>query len=684
MTEVAPTSTPADRKTVRGFAWSSWFWRTAIVVGAFAGYVGALSAPFIFDDLTAIVGNPSIRDLGELGEVLLPTHIDSSGVAGRPVVNLTFAVDLASWGWNPAGFRVFNILVHATAGLFLFALIRGVLRRPMFAESSLAVRATPFAGVVALVWAVHPLQTESVTCIVQRTESLFGLVFLATFWALLRACDSPRPLRWRAAAVLLCLVGMGTKEVMVVAPVLLVLFDRTFVSGSFAQTWRRHRVFHLCAFATWFLLAGLLVRSGGQRGAGAGFGLGVTAWEYLLTQADALVLYLRLAFWPHPLVLDYGTNLAPGLGAVLPQALLVTTLLGATVFALWRRPVAGFVGAWFFVILAPSSSVVPLVAQTIAEHRMYLPLAAVCVSVAAGIVQFAPRALVPGGIVVAAVFSVATAVRNHDYRTERSIWEDTVAKVPGNARAHANLGRVAYMEREYEEAVAHGLRALELEPRAFDPAYNVGMALAALGRDAEAASAFERAVRLHPAQLRAWSQLGFARLRADDSERAVEAFERVLAGDPASVEGLLGYGLALAANGDEDAAIGSLRRVLDLDATHVVARFQLGMGLARAGRAAEALPHLEEAARLAPGWAEVRGNLGAVLAELGRLDEAIAAYEEAVRLDPAYVNAHYNYGEALLKLGRWAEAGWHFRKALELAPDFTPAREALARLPGGR
>ena len=183
-------------------------------------------------------------------------------------------------------------------------------------------------------------------------------------------------------------------------------------------------------------------------------GAGVSPWRYLGTQCGAVAHYLRLCVWPSPLVLDYGKPLAHGALEIAPYAILVGAMLLATAVALWRWPKLGFFGAFFFVILAPTSSVIPQIMQPIAEHRMYLPLATVIILIVlaawAGLRRLSDRQWLSAqtagdlGLVAAAAAALAMAVatfeRNGDYRDDVSIWTDTVAKVPSNSRAKNNLG----------------------------------------------------------------------------------------------------------------------------------------------------------------------------------------------------------------------------------------------------
>jgi hypothetical protein len=167
--------------------------------------------------------------------------------------------------------------------------------------------ALPLALAVALLWTLHPLQTEAVTYVIQRVESLMGLCYLLTLYCLIRSVDSPRPALWQGCMVTACLLGMATKEVMATAPLLGLLYDRTFLAGSFREAWQRRRWWYVGLAATWLPLACLVAGTGGNRGGTSGFNVGVAPWAYWLTQFQAVAHYLKLSVWPHPLVFEYGT-----------------------------------------------------------------------------------------------------------------------------------------------------------------------------------------------------------------------------------------------------------------------------------------------------------------------------------------------------------------------------------------
>ncbi len=245
----------------------------------------------------------------------------------------------------------------------------------------------PLAFSITLLWILHPLQTESVTYVSQSAESLMGLLYLLTLYCLVRRAeaDGQGGRLWQCLCVAACLLGMGTKEVMVSAPLVALLYDRAFLSGSFRDAWRRRRPLYSCLAATWLPLA-LLVLSTHGRGGTAGFGSGVSPWpSYAMNQLQAIVHYLGLCFWPQPLIFDYGSVLSPPTLRVLPYALAIAGLLALTAWGLLRRPVLDFLGACFFLILAPSSSIIPVATEKMAEHRMYLPLIPVVLLVVVGI-----------------------------------------------------------------------------------------------------------------------------------------------------------------------------------------------------------------------------------------------------------------------------------------------------------
>ena len=668
----------ADISRMANVRLPAWLRPSLLAAAVVIAYAPALRAPFVFDDEAAVVRNPTIIDFWSW-EIFRPLA-DGGTTTGRPLVNASFALDHALWGLNPAGFRATNILIHLAATIVLFHLLRVVLGGPVLGLRLGAV-ADQSAFLAALLWGLHPLQTESVTCIAQRTESLCGLFYLFTLLGVAGHAqgnvsrDAARR-RWAVVAVVACAAGMAVKEVMVTAPVVALLIDRTFFAGTFRAAWRDRRGLHLGLAAAWLVLASLLLLTGGARGAAAGFDRGVSVWNYLLTQCEALALYARLVVWPHPLALDYGTALVTSATKVIPEGLLILAALGATGWAVARRPVAGFVGAVFFLLLAPSSSFVPLVAQTIAEHRMYLPLAAPVVTVVLLSVRLGRiRGWLLGAAAVA--LTATTIARNSTYLDPVALWSSSVAARPGNARAHHNLALALRDTGRVGEAREHFARAIELDP-AYAPArYNRGVMELADGRLAAAEEDFLAALRIAPAHPDARLNLGVALMRAGRPAEAMPHFEEALRRSPGA-DVHFNLGVALASLNQTTEATTRFRAALALDPNLAEAHWQLGRLAERAGRNDEARTAFDRVLALEPRHADAHRRLGLLAARREDFDAAERHFTALAAIHPDDADAHANLGNVLLLTDRAKEAAERLETALRLRPGDDRLRESLA------
>ncbi|HVS54081.1 MAG TPA: tetratricopeptide repeat protein [Opitutaceae bacterium] len=651
-----------------------------LIAATLAAYANSLRGPFIFDDAASIVDNPTIRQLWPPTHALHPPNDWGFTVSGRPILNFSLALNYAISRFDVWSYHALNLAIHALAGLALFGFARRTLLRLATRDGRPAAfdarLATPLAFLIALLWLVHPLQTEAVTYIVQRAESLMGLFFFLTLYCAARAFDSPQPRRWWTLAFLSCLVGAGTKETTALAPLLVLLYDRTFVSGSFRAAWQRHRWRHLALAATWLPLAALLASTGGDRGGTVGFGVGMTG--YWLTQFEALVRYVALVFWPHPQVFDYG-KLAPG--GPLPTllwALPVLALLALTLFALWRRPVAGFLGAWFFVLLAPTS-LVPGTLQMIVEHRMYLPGVAViaaALGVAAQLLR--PRVLVSAGLLLALAAGALTAHRNTLYRDPATMWRDILAHRPANARAHNNLGFELYRAGRIDAALAEYRESLRLDPSDAHVHYNLGLALMRAGQPAAAVAPFAEAVRILPYYFSAHLNLAIVLVELGRAAEALPHLAAALRYDPEPAEVHFQWGVALAQLGRWPEAGEHYALAAQLEPARATTHANWGVALFSAGKIPAAIEQFEIALRLNPQLADAHYNLGLAIAALDRPTEAIAHYESAVQIDPRHAAAQLNLGIALAQSGKLADAIAHLEQAAQLRPDSPAAHTNLA------
>jgi protein O-mannosyl-transferase len=650
-----------------------------LILAAFATYWNSLRVPFFFDDPVAITANPTIRDLSDWRAVLSPPR-NGSGVTGRPVVNLSLAINYAIGGTSPAGYHFTNILLHALAGLALFGIVRRTLRQPIL-HNRFGAASLPVALAAAAGWTLHPLQTESVTCVIQRTEVLVGLFYLLTLYCFVRSIDEPEKKSWPLLAVIACWVGMASKEVMVSAPLLALLYDRTFAAGSFAAAWRARRGLYLGLATSWLLLGLLVFGLGGTRGEVAGFGVGPTTWwMYALKQSEAILLYLRLALWPHPLVVFYGIDVVANPADVWLELVVLMALVTAVLVALWRAPMLGFLGMWFFAILAPSSSVVPLVSQTIAEHRMYLPLAAPIVLGAAALYQWAGRRFYALAVSTLLALAAIALARNRDYRSELSIWNDTVAKVPRNERARINFASALQSLGRHEEALAQFKEALRQTPNQPEALNNIATLLLEHDRPAEAIEPCTVAIRVNPKFAEAHSNLGNALVRTGRIAEGIQHLETAIALRPELAEAHCNYASALTALEKYPAAINAAETAIRLKPQLALARFYLALALIRTNQLARAKSELEAALQLNPNYAEAHLNLGSLDYQAGDVPSAIAHYEQAVRGLPNSAEAHQNLASAYFRAANTAGAIEHYRAAIRLKPEYAEAHLNLGLL----
>ncbi len=570
-----------------------------LTLAVLACYGPGLSHPFVYDDRGTIIDNPTIERLWSPAVFSAPHETPT---AGRPVVNASFAINYAIGGREVRGYRIINIALHLLCGLTLYGIAR---RTTMTSGAALAV---------ALIWTVHPLNSEAVNYVTQRTESMMALFYLLTLYCAIRAGDGgPSKGRWEAGAIAACLLGMASKESMVTAPIAVVLYDRVFRFDSFAAAIRSRRRLYPALALTWVLLAVLVASA--PRNLSAGFSAhDADVGTYVLNQAVMITRYLRLAFWPADLVLYYGWPQPLGLAAALPYLLLVLALIVLTGRALARAPRIGFLGLWFFLTLAPTSSFLPIATEVGAERRMYLPLIAVVVlAVIVGRRWLPDPRLRTAGVAAAVIVLLALTVgRTAEYGSSLELAETSVARWPSPG-AHSMLGTELAAAGRFAEAEQH-LR--EAAPVHAPARYYLATVLAEQGKRTEAIEHFQGFVSTQPPEM---DQVLLAR-------------------------GLLGD--ALVKEGRYDEAAGEFRAILahSEDAQAAVQLAQIHM---RQGRFQEAIALFNRALAVRPQDSRALGSLGVALASTGRLEEAITAFERAIAADPGNSNARANLARAL-------------------------------------
>jgi len=686
----------ATRRKAGAPRWAIWLGAAAIAAAAIAAYADSFAGQFVIDDHIQIVTSARVRSLGPAREIV---HDENNDVVygpdgraklrwawpalqnPRPVVTMSLAAnyvggkwahDKLGWGTGPLDVRAYhavNLAVHLLAALVLFGVVRRTLRRRGL-RRHVGRAGTAIALATALIWVVHPLNTGAVTYVIQRAESMMGLFYLLAVYSAIRAFSrrGRRSVLWCVLACLSAAAGAGCKEVIATVPLIVLVYDRVFVARSFRRLLRRRWAMHAAlAAVTWGLIVLRMVlrppaHSAGFKGAGLGAKLS-ESWEYLATQFGVVAHYLRLSFWPAGLNIDYWWPAAGTFGEVFWPGLLIGALVAATVAALWRRPALGFAGLWVFLILAPSSSILPIRDRAF-EHRMYLSLAGlICVTVV-GVwlggrwflrrVTGSPKRRAWAGaaiasaaaLAVAAALGIATFRRNAVYADVAVLYQDVVDKAPLNPRGHRNLGVAMVRKGDLQRARWHLKRSLDLYPQSPIAHSNYGAVLDRLGDLRGAIREYRIALELEPAYLDAACNLGTALRRAGDNPGAMKVLRSVLRKAPWRSPPYVEIGL-------------------------------IELSLAQR---ATALRYFEKAVMLDPDNGEALYNAGVLQVERGERAEGIANLRKAVALAPKRPDARHALGRALWTDRRPAEALSIFRSVLGIDPGHRPARRAIAEI----
>lgn len=586
-----------------------------VAVVAVALFAPSLGNGFVFDDLDLVTTNSRIRDLSKIG-LLVDGY--------RPLRTLTYAIDYQIWGLNPTGFRITNIAIHAVN----CALALLVARR-------LTGGARMASVVAALLFAVHPVQVESVAYIAGRRDVLFALFYLAAFLAWTRFRDA-ETVRARAAWLAATGVGFGlslmAKEMAASFPIVCVLWDlyraaepdaggsRPSLGAVARRLAREGAVLYSVGFVA---LAAFAYYTIFIRGATTAIGSDVRLWGgSVLTNTLTVPLtyahYVWLLVWPATLAAQYYGAFDPATGLtdprVLPAIVLLVGLVTAALYLLTRTShrVVGFGIGWFLVTLLPASQILPH-HEIVADHYLYLPLVGVGIAVAGGLVVLergsAPaswRKVAYGAVGLVLVLLAARAVvRERDWRDEATLWEATYAAVPESPRASYNYGLVLTNRGEHAKAAELYRRSIAGDPTFIQAYFNLGSTYAGLGKIDEARNVYRAALKSDvAAAARTWhmtpevlmamyrTELAMLDAQAGDTTGARDALATIVAQVPNLMRAEEFYAVVLQSRGETGAAIAEWRARADAAPASAAERLVLANLLWKSGKIDEAYEQL--------------------------------------------------------------------------------------------
>jgi len=636
-------------------------------------YHHVLEFPFVLDDGRHIQDNPYVRitslDLGALRDAAFKGLCPC-----RPVAMVTFALNYYFGGYDPTGYHIVNITMHLVTGVLVYFLAltlfkqlsdgrtrEGVTSPDASVPQSLSPSIRQISFFAALLFIVHPLQTQSVTYIIQRMNSMAAMFCLSAL--LLYIYGRFAQTRWRRwslfAACLLCWgLALGSKQIAATLPFIVFLYEWYFFQ-NLSATWIKRNIWYaLVPIAVFGVVALVYLAPDPVEQITARYLYrDFTMWERVLSEFRVVVYYVSLFLYPHPSRLRVDYDMAPSHGLLDP----VTTLFSlATILAMIglacclakKERLASFSILWYFGNLVVESSVIPL--ALVFEHRMYLPsvlLSVMTVTVTYRLVT-RPRLRLTILWAVVAVLALWTYERNQVWRNPITLWEDCVEKAPKGARAHYHLGRALIVDPEhFDEAVSHFREALRMDPNYPDAHVSLGIALMEENKLDDAISHFHVALRIRPIFPRAHHHLGRALARQGRLEEAVSHLAQALKMRSDFVEAYNDLGNALVRLGHRDDAAILYLEALRIEPDNVKAHCNLAVVLLGQERADEAISHFLTALEIKPD-PQVHSNLGVALVRQGRLKEAVSHFSEALRLNPDAEEARHNLAFAQELLGK--------------------------------
>lgn len=644
-----------------------WLSIAGLILLTVMAYSAALRNGFIWDDDDHFTRNPAMVSVQGLKQIW--SSLDVSRY--YPLTLTTFWLERRCWGLQPLPYHAVNVALQAISASLLWA----VLRRLRFR----------WAWLAAAIWAIHPVNVETVAWATELKNAQSGFFCLLALWMFLKFEDESRPRDYWLAMV--CgIAAMLSKPSTVVLPALLLLCDWWRRGKWTRQDWQR--VSPLVIFGIGMSVLTIIEQRGHIETVGPSAWTMVPA-QRLLLAGRAVWFYAGTIFWPVNLCFIYprwdlpvhsiGAWLAPGLlvlvGAVLLRfhrvERLRPLLFGLGWFVIGLLPVLGFFDIFFFQY------------SYVADHFQHLASMGFIAGIVALCGELLQRWRSAGRLAAAALMltlGVSTWKQVRVYRDDETLWRETLAKNPKAWLAHNNLGVVLMHSGRVGEAIPHYEQMLQLNPAYAPGHYNLGVCLLSLGKIPEAVTQFERALKIQPAYADAECNLGVIFAQSGRITEAIRHYERAVQINPNLAGAHYNWGLALSQAGQEQAAIGHWEQAVRINPDYAEARNNLGVAFDHTGRQPDAIHQWEQAVRIKPDYIEAHNNLGVIFARTGRIEDAIRHYEQALRINPAYAEAHNNLGAAYEQSGRIPEAVSQYRQALQIRPDFLEPQQGLVRL----
>ena len=601
----------------RGSVKRQYFHFFLLLVAIAVCYANTLKAEWHLDDMQNIVNNQYIK-IDSLAPAELKNVFQSP--LARPVASLTFALNYYFSGLAPAGYHLFNIGIHFLCAIFsylVFVETLAIHAENFDSGAPRTYRHRDIALLGAVLWAVHPMQAQAVTYIVQRMASMGAMWYMIAFYCYLRFRRSPAGygrISLAALGFLAWIAGVLTKQNIIVLPLAIIAFEWIFSKLSLQG--HKKTIFFLLGGCMLLATVFIIIFDIHVQQLFSYDRRPFTMGQRLITQPIILSRYLLLLFYPGSAFLTFDSGIKASQGLLDPPvtlpALLLIILLAISAFALSRRlPVISFAILFFFINHLVESTIIPL--ELYFEHRNYLASIFIYFALAfylvRGLAYLRNRGkkgmqglLVMMMILFIAIEGRSTYLRNSVWQSDLTLWQDEVKKNPDKARPHNNLGLQYWEKGHVEEAIAEFETALRLEPDYMEAYYNLGVVYFKQGRYAQALRQFENDVKFRPDHAVAYSNMGVIYTILGRTKEAINSYNKAIAVKPDSVEALANLGLLYAKQENFAAAVNRLRKALAINPDIPEIHYNLAMVYFKQGRSNEAIVQLRIALALRPDY----------------------------------------------------------------------------------
>jgi len=634
-----------------------------------------------FDDGKYVYENPRVQSgLSRSGIVWAFTTLWASN--WHPLTWLSHMLDCELFGLNAGYHHLVSVFLHILNSLLLYVILRRMTKR--------AWR----SGMVAALFALHPLHVESVAWISERKDVLSTLFFMLTLWAYGRYAERPSSRRYVPVFGFLAL-GLMAKPMLVTVPFVLLLLDywplRRLPSLEKAKPPSTKRPFHKWRNSPGSAVLRMIIEKvpllalvaascavtfvAQQRGGAVASTLVIPQDVRVTNALVSYVVYITKTLWPSRLAVFYPyQDSIPTMQA----AGAFVVLVGVSAFIVWASRRWRYLAVgwfWYLGTLVPVIGLVQVGQQAMADRYTYIPLIGIFMlavwSVADLVAGWRHRRIVSvalAGMVIVACMVVTYSQVQH-WRNGVSLFEHSLMATTPNAVAAQNLGNALHKQGKLDEAIEHYEEAIGLDPRAFRTYNYLGLALMEQGKLDASRMRFLEALRIHPDLKEAHLNLGIVFAKQGKHEESIHHYREALRIQPEYTEAHNNLGFMLAQQGKHKEATTHYGEALRIDPEYARAHFNLGLTLLAEGRLDDCSKQLLEALRCNPRYAEAHHSLGVVLAQQGKWNEAVPCFREAIRLDSKCSAFHSSLALALATNGEIDDAIRHYREAIRLQPQ---------------